>query len=147
MPKPIIDIDWSEGKNSQAFADYVAAFHRLVAGRPEHHGPFVAIVEDGGRVNVNQLNVALESGHPRSRISGDGDFKKLGATIKGFRSTHGVSDRTLDKLRLKSEEIAFLSQRVKVFQSKLAASVLTIDRLRREAQERDDEIARLRRPA
>ena len=98
-------------------------------------------------MNVNQSNVALESGHPRSRISGDGDFRNLGATIKGFRSTHGVSDRTLDKLRLKSEEIALLSQRVKVYQSKLAGSVLAIDRLRREVQERDEEIERLKSQA
>ncbi len=137
------DIDWSEGENSDAFADYVAAIYRLRRGAPSHHPPFVAIVEEGGRVPLTQENVALEADRPRSRISGkDADFKGLAAYIKSLRSSHGVSENTLAKLRRQSEEIAFLEQRVKVYQSRHAAAVITIDALRRDISDLEATAAR-----
>lgn len=137
------EIDWSEGENSDAFADYVAAIYRLRRGAPKNHPPFVAIVEEGGRVPLTQESVALEANRPRSRISGrDADFKKLAAYIKSLRPTHGVSDNTLAKLRRQSAEIAFLEQRVKVYQSRHAAAVITIDALRRDLSDLEATAAR-----
>lgn len=137
------EIDWSEGENSDAFADYVAAIYRLRRGAPNFHRPFVAIVEEGGRVPLTQESVALEAGRPRSRISGrDADFKRLAAYIKSLRSTHGVSDNTLAKLRRQSEEIAFLEQRVKVYQSKHAAATITASALRRDIRDLEEQLKR-----
>lgn len=151
MTKPPADwinppIDWSEGGSSKAFKAYADAFVSLLNNAPKNHPDFVAIVEEGGRVKATQSNVALESGHPRSRISGSkSDFKKLAELIRSFRHSHGVAETTTKKLEERQERILELEQLVRVLHSRIAVMSIERHEMHEQMKEAQRDLAAARR--
>jgi hypothetical protein len=135
------NIPWDEGADSEIFANLANAFLRLLRSEPVKHVRFVELVEEGGRVKITQLNVALEAGEHRQRFE---KYPRLSRLIRTFKPTHGVVETTTTRLNKRAERIRELETMLGLALSKQAEAIVVADDLRAELAAKEAEIQRLK---
>ena len=143
------ELDHPEDECPRPYRRLLDALHRLLDGTPQ--SPELAEqMEDADGSHkplITQTNVAIEAGSPslRKYISGEKcKYPRMAAFIVSLRSTHGVSEGTLEKIRRQAELIARYEQKVRVLRSKVLDAIREKDEA---LQALADERSRARRKA
>ena len=144
MIKPLEELDQSEGRNSEAYKDYVDALARILKNDPEDL-ELDRWREDDGRPLATFVNVAAIAGRKAQRLMGrDTPFPVLAAYIKSLRAEYGVVSNTTARLKRQAEDIGILVQRLRSVRSKLAASIIVRDDLAKELALAKEDVERAR---
>lgn len=124
----IPNLDFPEEDCPRPYRRLVEALHRLLDGEPTAPELTEAGGTDGedARVLITQTNVAIEAGSRslRKHISGGNcRYPKLAAYILSLRSTHGVTEGTLEKIRRQADLIRQYEQKIRVLRSKVLLAI------------------------
>lgn len=147
------ELDFPEGKGPDTYWMLVQALQNLLDDDPRSAELFDRRHEadaDGETrpIRINQSNIAIESGklNRRKLILGENPtYPKLAEFVAQLRPTHGVSGNTTERLKRQSEDIATLTQKVRVLRSRMFEAINARNVAEGELLDAQEQIVRLKK--
>ncbi len=147
------ELDYPEGKGPDTYWMLVQALQNLLDDDPQSPELFDRRHEAGADgetrpIRINQSNVAIESGklNRRKLIVGEKPtYPKLAKFIADLKPTHGLSENTTERLKRQSEEIATLTQKVRVLRSRMFEAINARDLAEGQLLDAEEQIVRMKR--
>lgn len=147
------ELDYPEGKGPETYWMLVQALQNLLDDDPKSNELFDRRQEankegETSPIRINQSNIAIESGKLGRRkliLGEDPTYPKLAAFVAGLRATHGVSVNTSERLKRQSEDIAVLTQKVRVLRSRMFEEINKRSKAEGELLDAQEQIVRLKR--
>jgi len=145
------ELDYPLGGGTKVYRKLIEATDRLLKGEFEHpdllgkRDTMSATGEEDPRLPVNVENVVIEAGVDRKALVGKAPrYPKLATFLKrGIKPTHGVAETTTRLIERLQSETREWKNREQVLRSKLAASIIEIEKLRRDKVELEGRLKRV----
>lgn len=147
------ELDFPEGTGPETYWMLVQGLQNLLDDDPKSAELFDRRHEADGDgetwpIRINQSNVAIESGklNRRKLIVGEKPvYPKLAAYITDLKATHGVTTNTSERLKRQAQDIAELSQKVRVLRSRMFEAINAKNAAEQELLSAEEQIIRLKR--